>query len=283
MAAIAPQVIPGAPGGAAALAAPATGFGPNTAAIAGLPAPPLAPVAVPVGNALAPPGAPTLAALGLTPATPGLAPAPAAGYAGGDAYTAAWQKLNLLNSATQNNNLISDKANEFREIVIGRLRQIFYRIRTLQMLAGGAGAASGALVEILNAINANGYTAAQATALEQLAADLQNLDLNQSMQSLVFEVNALAQGLGLTPAQMANVGNAPLDAGDTTGGVLSGGRKRKKRKKTRRKKGGFKFTRMANSKRSLRMSRRKSLSKPRKKRKKRNTHKKRRKKTKKRR
>ena len=141
MAAAAPAAIPIAPG-AAPLMAPGTGFGPNTAAIGGLPLAPGAPAAVPAGAALAPPGAPTLAALGLTAAqTAGLVGAPAGGYAGGDAYTAAWEKLNLLDSTTQNNNLISNKANEFREIVIGRLRQIFFRIRTLQMLAGGAGAA----------------------------------------------------------------------------------------------------------------------------------------------
>ncbi len=262
MAAAAPAMIP-VPG-AGPLAAPGAvgpiAGGPNTGAIAGLPPAPAAAVAVPA--ALGPPaGLPaTLAALNL----PAGIPAPAAPPGGGDPYVTAWEKINLLASTNQNNNLIAGKANDFRTIVIGRLRQIYFRIRSIQNLAAGGQDAARALVAILDQINQHGYTTAEATALNQLASDLNNINVSDEMAGLVQEVNNLVGALGLTPAQMANIGAAPLDPGDTTGDILAGGRrKRKKAKKSRKKKkkhkGGFKYTRIANSRRSLRMTRRKSL------------------------
>jgi hypothetical protein len=118
--------------------------------------------------------------------------------------------------------------------------------------------------------------------MADLAAEMANVDVVAEIEALTTVVNGLTTDLNAQSADPAHVpplgiqGGVNLDGATGPPTTLEGGGKRK-RKKTRRKKGGFKFTRMANSKRSLRMSRRKSLSKPRKKRKKRNTHKKRKK------
>jgi hypothetical protein len=107
--------------------------------------------------------------------------------------------------------------------------------------------------------------------MADLATEMQNVDIPAEIEALVTEVNNLAQGLN---AQAADPNAAPPTG--IRGGVqadtganappfnLTGGRrKRKKGKKTRRKKkkhkGGFKYSRIANSRRSLRMTRRKSL------------------------
>ena len=255
----APGIIP-LPQGVAALGPlGGPGGGPNTGAIAGLPAAPAAPVGVPGANALGPPGnvAPTLLALNLPAANQ-----PAAVPGGGDPYVAAWEKLNLLASTGENNNLIAAKADEFRTLIIGRLRQIYFRVLSMQNLAGGGRATAQALVEILDQINQHGYTVAEANALNQLATDLQNMRVSSEMAGLIHEINALAGVLGITQAQLAaGGGQGPIAQGDDTLAPLEGGRRKKKAKKTRRKKhkGGYKFTRAAISRRSLRQSRRKSL------------------------
>ena len=87
-------------------------------------------------------------------------------------------------------------------------------------------------------------------------------DTQGIINALIGEINQLADAVGLARPRPA--AGYPVNANDAADNPLVGGRrKRKKGKKTRRKKkkhkGGFKYTRIANSRRSLRMTRRKSL------------------------
>ena len=96
-----------------------------------------------------------------------------------------------------------------------------------------------------------------------LANELNNLDIQGIINALIGEINQLGDAVGLVQ-QPANPAGFPANANDQAANPLVGGRrKRKKGKKTRRKKkkhkGGFKYSRIANSRRSLRMTRRKSL------------------------
>jgi len=160
----------------------------------------------------------------------------------------------------QNSNYVAGKANEFREVAVIRLREIYGRLLSIgaqAALIGPAAAAAAqaqaALVDLINAVNAQGYIdPQQAQAMADLAEQLQHVDIPQMMAGLIGEINSIAQAVGVV------VGNT--DPGDTGPVPLQGGRK-KKAKKTRRKKhkGGYKFTRAAISRRSLRQSRRKSL------------------------
>ena len=102
--------------------------------------------------------------------------------------------------------------------------------------------------------------------MADLAAEMQAVNIPVEIEALVTEVNNLAQALN---AQANNAGPPPTGvrggvAADVVPFPLRGGRrKRKKGKKSRKKKkkhkGGFKYSRIANSRRSLRMTRRKSL------------------------
>ena len=123
---------------------------------------------------------------------------------------------------------------------------------------------------MINAVNAQGYIdPQQAQAMADLANQLQHVDIPAMMAGLIGEINSIAAAVGVA------VGNR--DPGDTGPVPLVGGRRKKKAKKTRRKKkkGGYKFTRAAISRRSLRQSRRKSLRSKHKKRKRTRKHKKR--------
>ena len=243
--------------------------GPNTAAIANLP-----PMGAPVAFAAPAPavGVPLdIAGLGLTPANTALVnDIPG----GGDQWAAALQSAQLLTQMNQNQNYIAGKADEVRRQMWGRLRQIYFRILSIQNLVGAAGTAQTALVQLINEINAAGqFTPEHATALAQLANDLHAMDIPQILQALLTEVNSLAAHVGITPeAIAAGLGPPDLSIGDTAGGELHGGRRKKKTnkkpKKLRKKKGGYKFTHAAISRRSLRQSRRKSVSRQHKKHKK---------------
>ncbi len=243
-----------------------------------LPVPPAVaadPTVDPLVNALNQPGAVTpyvaaagpdaaranLAALALDPAgaQPAAVPAPAAA-AGLDAWQLAIQNAQLGANYIQNSNYVAGKANEFRTVAVERLREIYGRLLSIQQLAGAAGNAQAALVELIDAVNAQGYIdPQQAQAMADLATELQGIDIPQMMAGLIGEVNAIAGAVGVTagPPRVANA----ADQGPIP--LVGGRRKRKKAKKSRKKKkkhkGGFKYTRIANSRRSLRMTRRKSL------------------------
>ena len=205
-----------------------------------------------------------LAALGLNPAGPQPAAVPAGTPGGTDAWQLAMQNAALGANYIQNSNYVAGKANEFREVAVIRLREIYGRLLSIGAQAARIGPAAAAaaqaqeaLVDLINAVNAQGYIdPQQAQAMADLAEQLQNVDIPRMMAGLIGEINAIAQSVGVV------VGNR--DPGDTGPVPLAGGRrKRKKGKKTRRKKkkhkGGFKYSRIANSRRSLRMTRRKSL------------------------
>jgi len=222
-----------------------------------------APAALPAARA-------NLAALGLNPAGAQPAAVPVGTPGGTDAWQLAMQNAELGANYIQNSNYVAGKANEFREVAVIRLREIYGRLLSIgaqAALIGPAAAAAAqaqeALVDLINAVNAQGYIdPQQAQAMADLAEQLQHVDIPQMMAGLIGEINAIAQAVGVV------VGNR--DPGDTGPVPLVGGRrKRKKTKKSRKKKkkGGYKFTRAANSRRSLRMSRRKSLSRKHKKRK----------------
>ena len=241
-----------------------------------LPVPPAVaadPAVDPLVNALNQPGAVTpyaapagpnagadLNALALDPAGPQPAAVPAGTPVGMDAWQLAIQNAQLGANYIQNSNYVAGKANEFRTVAVERLREIYGRLLSIQQLAGAAGNAQAALVELIDAVNAQGYIdPQQARAMADLAAQLQNIDIPRMMEGLIGEVNAIAGAVGVTagPPRVANA----ADQGPIP--LVGGRRKRKKGKKSRKKKkkhkGGFKYTRIANSRRSLRMTRRKSL------------------------
>jgi hypothetical protein len=173
----------------------------------------------------------------------------------------------------QNANVSATKANEFREVAVERLRTIFNRLQSINAIVAqiqqGAGAAQQAqqmaqqaqqaLVDLINAVNSQGYiNQNQADAMADLASQLTQLNIPQMMAGLVQQINNLSFIL-------RNELQAPggLVAPDALPPLLmiGGRRKKKKAKRTRKKKhkGGYKFTRAAISRRSLRQSRRKSL------------------------
>ena len=219
----------------------------------------------------------TLAGLGLDPVGAQPAVVPAGTPAGTDAWQLAMQNAELGANYIQNSNYVAGKANEFREVAVIRLREIYGRLLSIgarAALIGPAAAAAGqaqaALVDLINAVNAQGYIdPQQAQAMADLADQLQHVDIPQMMAGLVGEINSIAAAVGVA------VGNR--DPGDTGPVPLIGGRRKKKAKKTRKKKhkGGYKFTRAAISRRSLRQSRRKSLSSKHKKQKRTKKHRKR--------
>ncbi len=174
----------------------------------------------------------------------------------------------------QNANVTATKANEFREVAVERLKRIYNRLRSINsivtnMQQGAAAAqnaqqlaqaAQTALIDLINAVNSQGYISQnQADAMADLASQLSQLNIPQMMAGLTQQINNLSHVLR---AELTAQGGIPPDAVPPV--MMTGGRrKRKKGKKTRRKKkkhkGGFKYSRIANSRRSLRMTRRKSL------------------------
>tara|TARA_Y100000817_G_C16737684_1_gene490967 strand:+ start:50 stop:919 length:870 start_codon:yes stop_codon:yes gene_type:complete len=236
------------------------------------------PVVDPLVNPLQPAGAvtpyaapagpnaarPTEASLALNPAGPQPAAVPAGTPGGMDAWQLAIQNAQLGANYLQNSNYVAEKANEFRTVAVQRLREIYGRLLSIQdqvavmgPAAAAAGNAQAALVELIDAVNAQGYIdPQQAQAMADLATALQGVDIPRMMAGLMGEINQIANTVGVV------LGNR--NANDQGPVPLAGGRrKRKKAKKSRKKKkkhkGGFKYTRIANSRRSLRMTRRKSL------------------------
>jgi len=205
------------------------------------------------------------------PAAGGVPLAFAAGGLGANDYQDALEKVHYLQGYMNNSRDVGRKLAEFRDYALQRLRQIVVRLQSIGQIAGAGAQAQASLVQLIQQINAaGGPTQAQAQAMADLAAEMQAVDIPAEIEALVTEVNNLAQGLG---AQAANPGppatgiqgGVPADTGANAPPFpLAGGRrKRKKGKKSRKKKkkhkGGFKYTRIANSRRSLRMTRRKSL------------------------
>ena len=219
----------------------------------------------------------TLAGLGLDPVGAQPVAVPPGTPAGTDAWQLAMQNAELGANYIQNSNYVAGKANEFREVAVIRLREIYGRLLSIgarAALIGPAAAAAGqaqaALVDLINAVNAQGYIdPQQAQAMADLADQLQHVDIPAMMAGLIGEINSIAAAVGVA------MGNR--DPGDTGPVPLIGGRRKKKAKKTRKKKhkGGYKFTRAAISRRSLRQSRRKSLSSKHKKQKRTKKHRKR--------
>ena len=249
-----------------------------------LPLPPLPayagadPAVDPLVNALNQPGAvtpyaapagpnaarPTEASLALNPAGPQPAAVPAGTPGGMDAWQLAIQNAQLGANYLQNSNYVAEKANEFRTVAVQRLREIYGRLLSIQdqvavmgPAAAAAGNAQAALVELIDAVNAQGYIdPQQAQAMADLATALQGVDIPQMMAGLMGEINQIANTVGVVLGNRNANDQGPVP-------LVGGRRKRKKAKKSRKKKkkhkGGFKYTRIANSRRSLRMTRRKSL------------------------
>ncbi len=249
-----------------------------------LPLPPLPayagadPAVDPLVNALNQPGAvtpyaapagpnaarPTEASLALNPVGPQPAAVPAGTPGGMDAWQLAIQNAQLGANYLQNSNYVAEKANEFRTVAVQRLREIYGRLLSIQdqvavmgPAAAAAGNAQAALVELIDAVNAQGYIdPQQAQAMADLATALQGVDIPQMMAGLIGEINQIANTVGVVLGNRNANDQGPVP-------LVGGRRKRKKAKKSRKKKkkhkGGFKYTRIANSRRSLRMTRRKSL------------------------
>jgi len=232
------------------------------------------PITDQLANALNQPGAPTayvpavgpgaarpdVASLGLTPDQMGrLNAVPGGAPDGTDQWQLAMQNAQLGTNYVQNANYIAGKANVFREEAVIRLREIYGRLLSIQdqtarmgPAAQAAAGAQAALVELINAVNAQGYIdPQQAQAMADLAQQLSQVNIPQMMQGLIGEINTIANQVGVQVANRNAADQGPVP-------LVGGRRKRKKAKKSRKKKkkGGFKFTRAAISRRSLRQRRR---------------------------
>jgi hypothetical protein len=205
---------------------------------------------------------PDLAALGLNAAGPQPGAVPAGTPVGTDAWQLAIQNAKLGRGYIENANFVAAKADDFRSNVVVRLREIYARLLSIsdqaQILgpaAAAAGGAQAALAELIDEVNRSGMTPQQGQAMADLAEQLNLINIPQMMAGLLREVNSIAGTIGVTllNRNAADVAPVPLQ---------TGGRREKKAKKTRRKKkkGGYKFTKAAKKRRSLRMSKRKSLS-----------------------
>ena len=219
--------------------------------------------------------------LGATVPLPAFAPAAAAngvplafaagGLNQGD-YRRALEKVHYLQGYMTNSRDVGRQLANFRDFALQRLRQIVVRLQSIGQIAGAGAEAQASLVQLIQDINiAGGPTRVQAQAMADLAAEMQRVDIPAEIAALVGEVNNLAQGLNAQaddpnanpPTGIQGGVQADIGANAPPFNLTGGRRKRKKGKKTRRKKkkhkGGFKYSRIANSRRSLRMTRRKSL------------------------
>jgi len=220
---------------------------------------------------VAPAAGADLAAIGLPAVGQPNAPLAVPGHPNMDPWAAAMSNAQLGLGTVRNSNFIAEKANAMRRLFFERAQEIYQRLVTIRQTAAplraqaqAAAQARTALVELIDAVNAQGYIDPnQAAALHDLAEELNNLDIQGIINALIGEINQIGDAVGLVQ-QPANPAGFPANANDQAANPLVGGRrKRKKGKKTRRKKkkhkGGFKYSRIANSRRSLRMTRRKSL------------------------
>ncbi len=174
-------------------------------------------------------------------------------------FQTALNKVSRLQDYMQHSEDVATKAREFRTILLNRLRQVYWRLRTLNNAAGVQHRAALSLVALVQQINAaGGPTADQAAAMDQLQGELAGLRLDEETSGILGAVNQLAQALGLPgPAAPGAAPGGPLHANDAAAWPMAGGRRKKHKK---RKKGGYKFTRAAISRRSLRMKTRKLKS-----------------------
>ena len=124
------------------------------------------------------------------------------------------QNAQLGANYIQNSNNVAGKANEFRTVAVQRLREIYGRLLSIQdrvAVIGPAAAAArnaqAALVELIDAVNAQGYIdPQQAQAMADLATELQGIDIPQMMAGLIGEVNAIAGAVGGIDCRSAQSG-----------------------------------------------------------------------------
>ena len=185
-----------------------------------------------------------------------------------DPWTSAIDKARNLRNYMTNSLYTAGKANTFRREMVDRLRQIYWRIKSLQAkaenigeVARGANEAQRALIGLVNLINeSGGVTQQQAESMATLADQLSQINIPHMISALATEINALSGQLNLTDADRIANDNVSAPTMNINPPPVVGGRKRKTKRKRKKRKGGFKFTRMANSKRSLRMATRKKKS-----------------------
>lgn len=174
----------------------------------------------------------------------------------------------------QNANVTATKANEFREVAVERLKRIYNRLRSIypivENMQQGAVAAQNAqqlaqqaqqaLVDLINAVNSQGFISQnQADAMADLASQLSQLNIPQMMAGLTQQINNLSHVLRAELTAQGGIAPDVVPPVMMTGGRRARKKAKKSRKKKKKHKGGFKYTRIANSRRSLRMTRRKSL------------------------
>lgn len=169
----------------------------------------------------------------------------------GNALDDVWNKIRRVDGYIQDSTAVATFAEQFRTVVLDRLRKIFIRLQTITGRVQGQAGAAEALALLVNAIVANnGVTQAQAQQMQDVADNLAGLNIQEELLGLMQVVNELSRQIGLADP-----------TGDGTGALnMTGGRKGRRKKHKKRKKGGYKFTRAAISRRSLRMKTRKLKS-----------------------
>lgn len=180
--------------------------------------------------------------------------------AGMDPWVAAMSNARLGASTMANSNIIASKAEQMRSLFLVKAGEIYQRLITirfsiapLQANANAAVVARAALLELINEVNRQGFIEPnQAQALNDLATELNALDIPNLINALVGEINELSRIVRLPNNVAPNP--IPINPPDVFDAPIRGG------SKNSRKKGGYKFTKAAKKRRSLRMSKRKSLS-----------------------
>ena len=169
----------------------------------------------------------------------------------GNALEDVWNKIRRVDGYVQDSTAVATFAEQFRTVVLDRLRKIFLRLQTITGRVQGQAGAAEALAQLVNAmVLNNGITQAQAQQMQDVADNLDGLNIREELLGLMQVVNELSRQIGLADPP-----------GDGAGALnMTGGRKRRRKKHKKRKKGGYKFTRAAISRRSLRMKTRKLKS-----------------------
>ena len=202
-----------------------------------------------------------------------------------DPWTTALNTARNLNNYIHNSLYSTLKGQQLNSLSLRKLERIYWRIRSLQSkfrALDGAVQASvetqRALIGITNLLNAGEIiTPELAQNMSAAAARMRDegQELQNSWSAAQNELNRLATAMNLQNADRIADDTAPIPlvigpdddapapgpapgpAPDPEAGDMRGGRKKQRRTKHKRRKGGFKFTRAANSKRSLRMATRK--------------------------
>ena len=85
--------------------------------------------------------------------------------------------MGRLGRFLENAKVVGKKANQFRELMVDRLRQVYWRLRSIQAAVGAASQAQSALVALVDRINAaGGPSADDSKIMADLASELDNLD-----------------------------------------------------------------------------------------------------------